>query len=85
MNAPHTIYNIGNHAAVELEAFIGVLERLLGRPAVKEYLPLQAGDVPETFASVDRLAAATGFAPTTPIEEGLARFIAWYREYYRMQ
>ena len=84
-NAPHTIYNIGNHAAVELEAFIGVLERLLGRPAVKEYLPLQAGDVPETFASVDRLAAATGFAPTTPIDEGLARFVAWYREYYRVQ
>ena len=82
--APHTIYNIGNHTAVELESFIGELERLLGRRAVKEYLPLQPGDVPATFASVDRLAAATGFAPTTPIAEGLARFVAWYREYYRV-
>jgi UDP-glucuronate 4-epimerase len=83
--APHTIYNIGNHDAIELESFIGELERLLGRRAVKEYLPLQAGDVPATFASVDRLAAATGFAPTTPIAEGLARFVAWYREYYGVQ
>lgn len=84
-SAPHTIYNIGNHDAIELESFIGELERLLGRRAVKEYLPMQAGDVPATFASVDRLAAATGFAPTTPIAEGLARFVAWYREYYRVQ
>jgi len=83
--APHAIYNIGNHDAIELESFIGELERLLGRRAVKEYLPMQSGDVPATFASVDRLAAATGFAPTTPIAEGLARFVAWYREYYRVQ
>ncbi len=83
--APHTIYNIGNHDAIELESFIAELERLLGRRAVKEYLPMQAGDVPATFASVDRLAAATGFAPTTPIAEGLARFVAWYREYYHSQ
>jgi UDP-glucuronate 4-epimerase len=82
---PHTIYNIGNHDAVELESFIGELERLLGRRAVKEYLPMQAGDVPATYASVDRLAAATGFAPTTPIAEGLARFVAWYRQYYDVQ
>jgi UDP-glucuronate 4-epimerase len=81
--APHAIYNIGNHTAVELEAFIALLERLLGRDAIKEYLPAQDGDVPATFASVDRLAAATGFAPTTPLADGLARFVAWYREYYR--
>ena len=62
--------------------FIGELERLLGRRAVKEYLPLQQGDVPATFASIERLAAATGFAPTTPLAEGLSRFVAWYREYY---
>jgi UDP-glucuronate 4-epimerase len=80
---PHAIYNIGNHTAVELETFIAELERLLDRRAVKEYLPMQAGDVPATFASVDKLAAATGFAPTTPLAEGLARFVAWYREYYR--
>jgi UDP-glucuronate 4-epimerase len=80
--APYAIYNIGNHCAVQLEAFIGELERLLGRPAIKHYLPLQQGDVPATFASIDRLAAATGFAPTTPLADGLARFVAWYREYY---
>jgi UDP-glucuronate 4-epimerase len=80
--APYAIYNIGNHQAVELEAFIAELEKLLGKRAVKEYLPLQAGDVPETFASIDRLAAATGFAPATPLAEGLAQFVAWYREYY---
>src|SRR5881394_1911554 len=80
--APYAIYNIGNHRAVKLEEFIGELERLLGRRAIKEYLPLQEGDVPATFASIERLAAATGFAPTTPLAEGLSRFVAWYREYY---
>jgi UDP-glucuronate 4-epimerase len=83
--APHTVYNIGNHSAVELETFIGELERLLGRRAVKEYLPAQAGDVPATFASVARLAAATGFAPTTSLADGLGQFVAWYREYYRVR
>jgi UDP-glucuronate 4-epimerase len=80
--APYAIYNIGNNQAVRLEAFIDELERLLGRRAVRRYLPLQPGDVPATFASIARLSAATGFAPTTPLSEGLARFVAWYREYY---
>jgi len=80
--APYAIYNIGNHRAVKLEAFIDELERLLGRRAIRHYLPLQPGDVPATFASIDKLAAATGFAPTTPLAEGLARFVAWYRAYY---
>src|SRR6202521_3948568 len=80
--APYAIYNIGNNQAVKLELFIGELERILGRCAIKEYLPLQQGDVPATFASIDRLAAATGFAPATPLSEGLSRFVAWYREYY---
>jgi UDP-glucuronate 4-epimerase len=80
--APHEIFNIGNHDAVELEAFIAVLERLLGRPAIREYLPLQPGDVPATYASIERIAAATGFAPTTSLSEGLGRFVAWYRDYY---
>lgn len=80
--APYAIYNIGNNHAVTLEAFIGELERLLGRRAIKQYLPLQPGDVPATFASISRLAAATGFAPTTSLPEGLARFVAWYRDYY---
>ena len=81
--APHAIYNIGNHEAVELETFITTLERLLGRDAIRDYQPMQAGDVPETCASIDRLRAATGFAPHTPLAEGLARFVEWYRAYYR--
>ena len=70
------------HEAVELEAFIGTLERLLGRRAIREYVPNQPGDVPATCASIDRLAAVTGFAPRTPLADGLARFVGWYREYY---
>jgi UDP-glucuronate 4-epimerase len=81
--APHAIYNIGNHEAVELETFIATLEELLGRAAIRDYQPMQAGDVPATFASIDRLRAATGFAPHTPMAEGLARFVEWYRAYYR--
>jgi UDP-glucuronate 4-epimerase len=80
--APYAIYNIGNNQAVKLELFIAELERILGRRAIKEYLPLQQGDVPATFASIARLAAATGFTPATPLSEGLSRFVAWYREYY---
>jgi len=80
--APYAVYNIGNHEAVELETFIATLERLLGRTAIKEYAPMQPGDVPATYAAIDRLAALTGFAPHTPLAEGLARFVAWYREYH---
>jgi UDP-glucuronate 4-epimerase len=80
---PYVIYNIGNHTAVELELFIATLERLLGRVAIREYAPMQPGDVPATYASIDRLAAATGFAPKMPLDEGLARFVAWYRDYHR--
>jgi UDP-glucuronate 4-epimerase len=80
--APYAVYNIGNHEAVELETFIATLERLLGRPAIREYAPMQPGDVPATYAAIDRLAAVTGFAPHTPLAEGLARFVAWYGEYY---
>ena len=80
--APYAIYNIGNHSAVELETFIGELERLLGRRAVKEYAPSQPGDITETFASIERLTKAIGFVPTTTLSEGLARFVAWYLDYY---
>ena len=80
--APSAVYNIGNHEAVELEAFIATLERLLGRTARKVYLPMQDGDVPATYASTDRLRALTGFAPHTPLAEGLARFVDWYRGYH---
>lgn len=81
--APHAIYNIGHHEAVELETFIATLERLLGRTAIRDYRDMQPGDVPATYASIDRLRAATGFAPRTPLSDGLARFVAWYRDYYR--
>jgi len=80
--APHAIYNIGNHEAIELETFIATLERLLARTAIREYQPMQPGDVPATFAAIDRLRARTGFAPRTPLVEGLARFVDWYRGYY---
>lgn len=81
--APYRIYNIGNNRPVELERFIAVLEEVLGKKAVKEYLPLQAGDVPATCADVEDLAADVGFRPATPLETGIARFVAWYRSYYR--
>ena len=82
-SAPHAIYNIGNNEAVELETFITTLEQRLGRKAVRDYQPMQAGDVPATYASIDRLRAATGFAPRTPLALGLSRFVDWYRNYYR--
>ncbi|HET9046772.1 MAG TPA: NAD-dependent epimerase/dehydratase family protein [Casimicrobiaceae bacterium] len=80
---PYAIYNIGNHEAVPLTTFIATLERLLGKTALRDNRPLQPGDVPATFASIDRLRAATGFVPRTSLEDGLARFVAWYRSYYR--
>jgi UDP-glucuronate 4-epimerase len=82
VGAPYAVYNVGNNCAVGLEAFIAELEALLGRRAVKEYLPLQPGDVRATYASIDRIARATGFAPSTSLHDGLERFVAWYRRYY---
>jgi UDP-glucuronate 4-epimerase len=82
-NAPYRIYNIGNHSPVELEHFIAVLEQALGRKAVRKLLPMQPGDVPATYADVADLQRDVGFAPSTPIEEGIRRFVGWYREYYR--
>jgi UDP-glucuronate 4-epimerase len=80
--APYAVYNIGNHQSVPLAEFIATLERLLGREAKKEFLPMQPGDVKATCASIERLRAATGFAPSTSLDVGLARFVEWYREYY---
>ncbi len=82
--APYAVYNIGNSDAVDLEDFIALLERLLGRDAIRDYQPMQPGDVPATFASIDRLRAATGFAPRTPLADGLQRFVDWYRDHYRV-
>ncbi len=83
-NAPYRLYNIGSHRPVELLRYIEALENCLGRKAIKNFLPLQAGDVPDTFADVEALIAAVAYQPATPIEEGVARFVAWYREYYRV-
>ncbi len=82
--APYAIYNIGNNSPVELSRFIQVLEECLGRKAEKNYLPMQAGDVPATYADIDDLSRDVGFRPSTPIEEGIARFVSWYRDYYRI-
>jgi len=80
--APYRLYNIGNNQPVALMDFITILEGHLGKKAKKNFLPLQAGDVPATFADVDALKAAVGFKPATPIAEGIGRFVAWYRDYY---
>ena len=83
-SAPYRIYNIGNNRPVKLMRYIEVLEQCLGKKAKLELLPLQAGDVPETIADVTRLEAAVGFKPATPVEAGIARFVEWYRSYYRV-
>lgn len=80
--APYRVYNIGNSEPVPLLRFIEVLEGALGKTAEKELTPMQPGDVPATFADVDDLARDVGFRPGTPIETGIARFVAWYREFY---
>jgi UDP-glucuronate 4-epimerase len=81
--APYRVYNIGNHTPVELLDFIAVLEDALGRKAEKQLLPMQPGDVPATWADVDDLARDVGFKPATPITEGIRRFVAWYRDFYK--
>ncbi len=83
--APYRLYNIGNNQPVELLRFIEVLEACLGRQAEKRLLPIQPGDVPATCADVDDLIRDTGFRPRTPIEDGIPRFVAWYRDFYRVE
>ena len=83
-NAPYRIYNIGNNQPVKLLRYVEVLEQCLGKKAKLELLPLQAGDVPETIADVSRLQSAVGFKPATPVETGIARFVEWYRSYYKV-
>ncbi len=83
-HAPYRIYNIGNHRSVELTHYIRVLEECLGRKAVLEMLPMQEGDVPATYADIADLSRDTGFAPATSIETGVARFVEWYKEHYRV-
>ena len=80
--APYKIYNIGNNQPTELMDVIAHLEECLGRKAEKNMLPMQPGDVPETFADIDDLVRDVGFRPATTIQEGIARFVDWYRDYY---
>lgn len=81
-NAPFRVINIGNNNPIDLSAYISAIESTVGKTAIKELLPLQAGDVPDTYADVSRLIAATGYKPATPVQEGVARFVEWYRGYY---
>ncbi|MET0444410.1 MAG: UDP-glucuronate 5-epimerase, partial [Pseudorhodoplanes sp.] len=80
--APARIYNVGNHKPEELLHVVQVLEKELGLDAIKTMLPMQPGDVPETFADVDDLMRDVGFKPDTSIEEGIRQFVAWYRSHY---
>ena len=83
-NAPYRVFNIGNHKPVELMTYIETLEAALGKVAEKNFLPLQDGDVPATSADTAELRQAVGFAPNTSVAEGISRFVAWYRDYYKV-
>ncbi|HET8551485.1 MAG TPA: NAD-dependent epimerase [Gammaproteobacteria bacterium] len=82
--APYRVFNIGNNRPVNLMRYIEVLEEKLGRQAEKNMLPMQNGDVPETYASVEDLETAVGYRPATTVEEGVGRFVDWYRDFYRI-
>ena len=83
-NAPSRVYNVGNHRPEELLHVVTLLERELGRTAIKELLPMQPGDVVETFADVEDLMRDTGFAPSTPIQHGVHNFVTWYRDHFKV-
>jgi UDP-glucuronate 4-epimerase len=82
--APARIYNVGNSRPEDLLHVVAVLEQALGRKAQKEMLPMQPGDVMETYADIDDLRRDAGFAPQTSIEDGIANFVAWYRQHYHL-
>ena len=81
-DAPFRIFNIGNSNPIRLTSYIEAIETAVGKKAIKELLPLQPGDVPNTFADVSELARQVGYRPTTPVEDGVARFVEWYRTYF---
>jgi UDP-glucuronate 4-epimerase len=83
-SAPYKVYNIGNNSPVRLMDFIEAIEKAVGRTIEKEFLPLQAGDVPATFADVTDLVQDMDYQPATPVQSGVDRFVAWYREYYQV-
>ncbi len=82
--APYQLYNIGNNSPVELMDYIGAVEEKLMKTAKKNFMPLQIGDVPETYADVSALEQKVGYKPSTPVREGVAKFIDWYKEYYKV-
>ena len=81
-SAPYRIFNLGNNKPVTLESFINAIEASTGKKAIKEYLPMQPGDVQKTFANIDKAGESLGFIPSTSIEEGIKKFVNWYIEYY---
>ncbi|MGM0702876.1 MAG: NAD-dependent epimerase [Pseudomonadota bacterium] len=81
-NAPYRLFNIGNNNPVKLSAYIEAIEEALGKQATKDLLPLQPGDVPDTYADSTELERAVGYKPATPVKEGVANFVAWYRRFY---
>jgi UDP-glucuronate 4-epimerase len=83
-NVPWRVYNIGNNRPIELMDYIEALEKALDKKAEKEFLPLQIGDVPETYANVDHLVEQFDYKPTTPVEKGISHFVAWYRDYFKV-
>jgi UDP-glucuronate 4-epimerase len=83
--APYRIYNVGNSSTVELIRYIEIIEEKLGRKAIKNFLPMQEGDVPDALADVDDLVKEIGFKPSTPIEVGVGKFIDWYLDYYKIK
>ena len=83
-NAPWRVYNIGNNQPIELMDYIAALEKALGKKAEKEFLPLQAGDVPATYANVDDLVEKFDYKPSTSVEDGINRFVTWYRDYFKV-
>jgi UDP-glucuronate 4-epimerase len=82
--APHRVYNIGNSSAEPLLRLIEVLEKAIGKTAIKQFEPMQPGDVKETFADISAIQRDCGFAPSTPIDVGVPRFVAWYRDYHKI-
>ena len=83
-SAPYRVFNIGNNQPIELMEYIAALEHALGRAAIKNFLPMQQGDVPATFANTDELNAWVGFKPSTAIRQGIGQFVDWYRGFYRL-
>jgi UDP-glucuronate 4-epimerase len=81
LSAEHELFNLGNHQPVTLERFISVIEDVVGKKAIREELPMQAGDVLATYADISHSQKLLGFRPTTPLEQGIPKFVAWYREW----